>query len=567
MVRRKITEREKLKKIRDLVSAERVAWCLLLLALVATAIIRYRLLEFPLERDEGEFAYVAQLLLDGVPPYLTAYSMKFPGTSVAYAGLMALFGQTTTGVHLGLLFINAITIIVIFLFARALFDPVAAGAAALAYGLLSVSPAVDGMAAHATHFVALFAALGGYALWSASKRRNRLLWFNAGCLFGTAILMKQHAFFLAPFAVAVSLAQVTDSRREWRRNIIDGTLVTLGLGLPFSATCLWLWGAGVFSKFWLWTFDYARGYASEIPLSVGVGQFLANGAIVARPTWPWGVLALAGIVALAFLRDQRRLFLLSFLVASFLCVCPGFFFRPHYFIALLPAVALCIGAACHGLTLSAPLQQAAVAKRTAKRAGIAKAAKKSSSSMHAMAVSLAVTLCAAGISLALRADFFFHWTPQQACRMIYGTNPFVEAPGIADYLAQHSAPDARIAVLGSEPEIFFYSRRRSATGYIYTYSLMEPQPYAEQMQEEMISEIEAARPEYIVSVNITSSWLKRSNSRLRIFKWANSYIAAGYRLTGVIDIVSADRTEYHWDVETSPYTPRSPHNLLIYKLK
>jgi hypothetical protein len=96
---------------------------------------------------------------------------------------------------------------------------------------------------------------------------------------------------------------------------------------------------------------------------------------------------------------------------------------------------------------------------------------------------------------------------------------------------------------------------------------MEPQPFAERMQEEMIAEIEAARPEYIVSVNITSSWLKRSNSRLRIFKWANSYIAAGYRLTGVIDILSADRTEYHWDVETSPYIPRSPYHLLIYKLK
>jgi hypothetical protein len=422
------------------------------------------------------------------------------------------------------------------------------------------------MAAHATHFVALFAVLGAYALWSALKRRSRLLWLSAGCLFGIAILMKQHAFFLAPFAVAFSLAQVTGSRREWRRNIGDSALVTLGLSLPFSATCLWLWGVGVFDKFWLWTFVYARSYASENPLSVGVKDFLVNGAMVARPTWPWGVVALAGIVALAFFRDERRLFLLSFLAASFLSVCPSFYFRPHYFIALLPAVALCIGAACHGLTLSVPYKQAADTKRTAKRAAIANAARQSSGSMRSMAAPLAVTLCATGISLALQADFFFRWTPQQACRMIYGTNPFVEAPIIADYLAQHSAPDARIAVLGSEPEIFFYARRRTATGYIYTYALMEPQPFAERMQEEMIAEIEAARPEYIVSVNITGSWLKRSNSHLHIFKWANSYIAAGYRLTGVVDILSPDRTEYRWDVETSPYTPRSPYNLLIYRL-
>jgi 4-amino-4-deoxy-L-arabinose transferase-like glycosyltransferase len=407
----------------------------LLLAIVLAIFVRGRLLEFPLERDEGEFAYAGQLLLDGVSPYLTAYNMKFPGTYVAYAGLMVLFGQTTTGVHLGLLFINMITIVVIFLFARTLFDPLAAGAAAIAYALLSVSPGLLGMAAHATHFVALFAMLGAYALWSASRGRSRLLWLSAGCLFGIAVLMKQHALFLAFFAVAFSLAQVTGSRRKWRRNISDCALVTLGLCLPFFVTSLWLWGAGVFDKFWFWTVDYARSYASRISLSAGFAEFLFNGAIVARSTWPWGMVAIGGIVALAFVRDKRRLFLLSFLVASFLCVCPGFFFRPHYFIAFLPAVALHVGAACHGLILLVPHKQATGRKSAAEGPAVASATRQLSGSKGGMAAALALTLCATGISLALQADFFFRWTPRQACRMIYGTNPFVEAPIVADYLA------------------------------------------------------------------------------------------------------------------------------------
>ena len=37
------------------------------LALVAVA--RLRLLAFPLERDEGEYAYAGQLILQGIPPY------------------------------------------------------------------------------------------------------------------------------------------------------------------------------------------------------------------------------------------------------------------------------------------------------------------------------------------------------------------------------------------------------------------------------------------------------------------------------------------------------------------
>jgi len=54
-------------------------------------------------------------------------------------------------------------------------------------------------------------------------------------------------------------------------------------------------------------------------------------------------------------------------------------------------------------------------------------------------------------------------------------------------------PGERIAVLGSEPQIYFYAKRRSATGYIYTYPLMEPQPYSKQMATEFKQEVEGAK--------------------------------------------------------------------------
>src|SRR5947208_15586515 len=84
--------------------------------------------------------------------------------------------------------------------------------------------------------------------------------------------------------------------------------------------------------------------------------------------------------------------------------------------------------------------------------------------------------------------------------MIYPTNPFAAAVKIAEYLREHTNPDDTIAVLGSEPEIYFYAQRHSATGYIYTYELMEPQKYARQMQEERIHEIESARPKFRVAL-------------------------------------------------------------------
>src|SRR5512140_3545269 len=91
-------------------SADRRIWTCVILACVraAAAVVRFRLREMPLERDEGEYAYGGQLLLQGHWPGEHLYTMKLPGTHAAYAVLMALFGQSASGVHLGFLAANCI---------------------------------------------------------------------------------------------------------------------------------------------------------------------------------------------------------------------------------------------------------------------------------------------------------------------------------------------------------------------------------------------------------------------------------------------------------------------------
>ena len=46
----------------------RVALVILAAALLFSAFVRWRLRELPLERDEGEYAYVGQLLVEGIAP-------------------------------------------------------------------------------------------------------------------------------------------------------------------------------------------------------------------------------------------------------------------------------------------------------------------------------------------------------------------------------------------------------------------------------------------------------------------------------------------------------------------
>src|SRR4029077_9241175 len=153
-----------------------------------------------------------QLILQGVPPYKEAYNMKLPGTYAAYALLMAVFGQTPSGIHLGLLLVNLASITLIFLIGRKLLDDAAGVVAAVAYALMSLSPSVLGLAGHATHFVVVFA-LGGVLMlvrepregMATKEHKEHRDWPSflspvtshsslllSGLLFGLAFLMKQH---------------------------------------------------------------------------------------------------------------------------------------------------------------------------------------------------------------------------------------------------------------------------------------------------------------------------------------------------------------------------------------
>src|SRR5881409_2429318 len=101
------------------------AWIMVALIIVVAFAIRARLRAMPLERDEGEYAYAGQLILQGVPPYKLAYNMKLPGTYAAYALLMAVFGQSASGIHVGLGLVNGASIALMFLIGRRLMDETA----------------------------------------------------------------------------------------------------------------------------------------------------------------------------------------------------------------------------------------------------------------------------------------------------------------------------------------------------------------------------------------------------------------------------------------------------------
>src|SRR5215469_3412241 len=233
-------------------SSLRGEYVALALIILLIAGIRFRLREMPLERDEGEYAYAGQLMLQGIPPYQLAYNMKLPGTYAAYALIMALFGQTATGIHLGLILVNAACILLVFLIARKLFDPTAALVAAATFGLLTIRPQLLGLAGHATHFVTLAALLSVYFLLNACGAKRRWLYFWSGFFSGVAFLMKQPGVFFGIFAGLYLLWREWQAMRSSRATIPHLAIFSAGVSLPYVSTCLILLHTGVLGRFRFW---------------------------------------------------------------------------------------------------------------------------------------------------------------------------------------------------------------------------------------------------------------------------------------------------------------------------
>jgi hypothetical protein len=319
-----------------------------------------------------------------------------------------------------------------------------------------------------------------------------------------------------------------------------------GMLLPFGLTCLALACAGVFSRFWFWTFTYAHSYVRIESLREGMqhlAAYLQDTFDMALGFW---TILILGLPLAFFDKGIRRQtsFGAGFGFFSFLGVAIGLYFRRHYFVLALPALAVLLGAAV-------------VAMQRAMRFRI----------FVNVFKSLPLILFAMTLSWVIfyQAQAFFQLSPLRLCEFCYRWNPFEESIAAAGYIREHSAPDARVGVIGSEPEIYFYANRHSATGYIYTYALMEPQPDARAMQRDMILEIETNRPEYLVHVSYGLSWGLQPLNDQTILDWFKEYSGRDYEAVGLIRRNSAGKLESFWDDAAKAHLNDSGEYIAIFR--
>jgi hypothetical protein len=508
------------------------------LCFILIIIVRLRLADLPMERDEGEYAYAGWQILRGKLPYADFYNMKFPGVYYMYAAVFSLAGHSMVAIRVFVLLMNLLSSFFLYKIAeKRLFstldtpDNEAKWLAGGFYLLLSISFGAQGSVSNCEHFVVFFATLG---LWLLSERSL----FLSGIALGISVLMKQQGLVVGTFAVLTILYELY---KDKDKILIIKRLFTFGLGLalPIAGLVAFVIKNNIFDAFYFYTFEYAKAYSGIMkPTFKEIHSFLL--VFIDSPIL-W-LIFFTGIVKIGIDIFKKKLlftegggFLLLW-VLSFVAVSAGWYYRPHYWQLMFPAVAL----------VTAYMLQ------------------KDSWQIFSYVLTKNRLLLIVFISTLLTQPcYFFFYSNEHNARKMYFFDYLTDVRRFSEFLEQHIAKNERLAQFSCEPQVWFYANREGASGYIYNYPLIENQPYADSMTNNYIRETEKTNPKWFLYSKFSK--LEENKKTIKqIDDWFENY-TKNYEIKSVLYATGNGHAEWNWDI-TVIDTLKEPL-MIVYKRK
>jgi 4-amino-4-deoxy-L-arabinose transferase-like glycosyltransferase len=390
---------------------------LLIVAAVAF-IVRMPFLGLPLDPDESGYAVGAYWWARGDTLYSAALWFDRPqGIFVVYRAGMSLLGEGEWGIRAwGALWMAAAAPVVLALAHRLTGAGPTAVIAGLTMAVASSSPFVDGFSANAEAFMVPTVTLAALLIWRGDYR-------YAGLTVGLAIVLKPSGG-AGLILGALWLVQSRAPLRSWAW-FIAGVFVPLTLALAHGVATV---GLGTY-------LDAAAGFRLTHPVD---RQWLAalSGGIWSAPLW--APLLAGGMLGRRWLAPEASRFCTYWLLTSVLGVALGGNWYSHYFIQLVPPLAVLFAVqGWHTLEFARPA--------------------------YKIAWILAAVLIASGV-------FYFSVVDPYDGATAGRTHPLIGAE-IASYIRDNSADDAWIYVAFSDPRINYLAKRRSAVPWLYPHPL------------------------------------------------------------------------------------------------
>ncbi|MBS1651113.1 MAG: glycosyltransferase family 39 protein [Bacteroidetes bacterium] len=531
---------------------ESISYLLLLLTLFIAYIIRGNFLEMPYERDEGAYSYYGKLLLEGKRPYVDFYEQKFPGIFYFYATVISIFGATVKGVHTGFMFVNLLTTVFLFIGVKKLFNsPMAAVATAITYAFVSMTPFLSGYTVQSEHGVNFFTSMG-FMLYSFAKEHKKWwLYLLTGFAMGSAFMTKTTGVFLCAWGGLVIVSDyVFNKNRNFKTFFLNGLYYCIGMGVVVAFFFISILKKGLWADMMYWTITIPKQYVGKMPWEQGK-QFLGYTyeAITKDYKFFWYTAYFGIFLCLVKTVDIKiKAAAVLFFICCAATVVPGYYFYGHYFIQVVPAIAVLTGFAFMSVT------KILTERFNVKFKNIG------------YVITSAFVLFSL-LHLSKNKEYYFHSYPESLLRKVYGTNPFPEAWEVGKFINENSKPEDKIVCIGSEPELYFYTGKNCPSRHAYFSALVNNQPQEKEWQKEFIKSVEDAKPRYFVFFNQQFSLLVQPGADQHIFQWAQKYTSENYKIVGIIEMNNGQMSNYLWKEAAQNYQPKSQEYVLVFERK
>ncbi len=478
-----------------------------IIVLLLTLFVRIKYANIAFERDEGEYAYAGLQILRGALPYADFYNMKLPGVYYFYAFIIKLFGASAIAIRLTLLFINLFSTFFIFKIAERFKG---GWIAASVFLLLSLSYEGQGMIANSEHFVVLFFTAGFF--FTTNKGYLNVLF--GGFLLAASLIMKQHAAFFA--LIALFYIFKNDFTKDNLKPFLFKTLSLLvGYAIPLSIVGIWAYQKGILSKAYFLTFEYAAAYSSIFNPSL---KYISNFKFIFIDNIGLWLLFFTTIYCIlnskkwaSFqLSDEKRSIGYNLAIGfglSFLAVCPGWHFRPHYFQLIFPFAALLVAYGWVNFKYKIEFKNFKL------------------SGNRLLIACFLITIIA-------QFSYFFIDNQDALMRKLYPKEFFNETRAISEMIKSESQTNDKIGIYGNEPQVWFYTQKQAGSGFIYAYPLVETQPFAERMTDLYIHEMETVHPHWLIYSNISKGESNKITLE-RLERWFQGF-SREYNIRGVL---------------------------------
>ncbi len=426
------------------VDSRHLAALLCLLALIP--LMRLRTYHEPLERDIGIYAVAANEIIHGRILYKDLWDTKPPGIYLTYAAAQLVAGYGDFHVYLLNVAGAWLLLLGIYSSARVCSGPRAGLWSAFFYAIVSGDILLQANQPNSELFINALLSWTFFASVLAARTRDMRFFIMAGFLSGMASLFKQFAL-LPLFMMACASLLTRDGRciRTWLGYLLSSA----------AAAACWLPVAAYFSlhgaldDFVHMNFEYPFFYAGLDGGGMsppGKLLFMCRHfkALFIDSMWSILPLLLAAFAGVAFTRRGRTRWMpwIAFLISALAMIILPWKFYPHYYQLMLPAA--CIGA---GWAL-ADLSDYGIANVPGRwrRSDIACAA-------------LSILL------LAIQIPAYFmpsEWWSQRK----YGAL-FIYCREIGREIADATKEDERFFQWGYEGSLYYYAKRRPATGRFF----------------------------------------------------------------------------------------------------